>query len=90
MNSQDLNLIIKKLLYKSKHRGCKETDLILGKFAEEFIFSMNSTELTEFTKILEQNDADIYDWCSGKIPPPSSLNSKTMHKLLEFSINIIK
>ncbi|WPY01457.1 Succinate dehydrogenase assembly factor [Candidatus Trichorickettsia mobilis] len=89
MNSQDLSLIRKKLLYKSKHRGCKETDLILGKFAEEFIFSMNSSELTEFAKILEQNDADIYDWCSGKTTP-SSLNSKIMHKLLEFSVDIIK
>ncbi len=29
------NLIIKKILYRSKYRGCKETDFLLGNFFEK-------------------------------------------------------
>lgn len=90
MNEQNLNLIIKKLLYKSNHRGCKETDIILGLFAKEFIFQMNAEALRDFAKILEQNDVDIYNWCLGKIAVPLYLRSTTMRKLLNFSTNMFK
>jgi antitoxin CptB len=87
LDQQQRHLFIKKLLYKSKNRGCKETDLILGRFAEKFIDKMNIDELIEFAKILDQNDADIYDWYIAKTSLPSDLNSTTMNKLLNFDIN---
>lgn len=80
-------IFAKKLLYQSSHRGCKETDFILGKFAEKFLPSMNIEQLQLFAKILEQNDSDIYDWVTGKSVPPIQLQSSVMDKLLKFKPN---
>jgi antitoxin CptB len=72
----------KKLLYRSLHRGCKETDLILGKFAETHINNMNSKELQEFEIILNQMDSDIVSWVMRRASPPFELHGPVMRKLL--------
>jgi len=72
----------KKLLYRSLHRGCKETDLILGQFAEKHIDTMNDEELKEFNNILNQNDSDIVSWAMKREEPPTSLYGPVMKKLL--------
>lgn len=82
----DQNILKKKLLYRSKNRGCRETDLILGKFAENFLDEMDNNELKDFEKILEENDSDIYKWLGYKKAAPSYINSKIMQKLLNFKI----
>lgn len=74
----------KKILYQSQNRGCKETDLILGKFAEKYLEQMDSMELEIFQKILELSDADIYDWYNKKSPIPQEYNTHLMQKLLNF------
>jgi antitoxin CptB len=76
----------KKLLYQSKNRGCKETDLILGQFADCFLSQMTSTELESYTVILQQTDADIVDWITRNTEVPQELQSSVMQKLLNFNI----
>lgn len=74
----------KKILYQSQNRGCKETDLILGKFAEKYLEQMDMKELEIFQKILELSDADIYDWYNNKSPVPGEYDTQLMRKLLNF------
>ncbi|MCC8417990.1 MAG: succinate dehydrogenase assembly factor 2 [Rickettsia endosymbiont of Bryobia graminum] len=86
MNYFNRDFLIKKLLYQSRNRGCKETGVILGKFAEQFLSNMNDKDLQDFALILDNNDIDIYDWVTKKIAPPDYLDSKVMIKLLNFRI----
>ncbi len=74
----------KKILYQSQNRGCKETDLILGKFAEKYLEQMDMKELEIFQKILELSDADIYDWYNNKSTVPVEYDTQLMRKLLNF------
>jgi antitoxin CptB len=60
---------LKRLRYRSWHRGVKETDLILGKFADERLESLSPALLDDFERLLEENDADIWDWIVGKCAP---------------------
>lgn len=83
--SQESNFVIKKLLYQSKNRGCKETDLLLGSFADNALLKMAQSELEEYALILTQTDADIVDWITGKSDVPKELQNSTMAKLLDFS-----
>lgn len=76
--------MIKKLLYQSCNRGCKETDLIIGLFARENLGKMNDNDLLTFEKILQQNDADLYDWYVGKKPIPKEISSGIMTKIMNF------
>ncbi len=84
MSDLEKTILTKKLLYRSRNRGCKETDLLLGRFAENTLPNMTTEELGLFATILEQNDADIYDWATGKTKPPKALHSVVMNKLLNF------
>jgi len=86
MDYYNKSSLIKKLLYQSKNRGCKETGLILSNFAEKFIFQMDEEGLMNFTIILMQNDLDIYDWVTAKVIPPKELNSTIMSQLISFSL----
>ena len=59
---------IKKIIYRAVHRGCKETDFLLGDF-----FVSNKDNLPELglelcEKLLDEDDLLIYDWILDKIP----------------------
>ena len=59
---------IKKIIYRAVHRGCKETDFLLGDFfvANKDNISELGLELCE--KFLDEDDLLIYDWILDKIP----------------------
>ena len=57
------NEILKKqIIYRSKHRGTKEMDLLLGNFVKKHINEFNSTELIDLEKLLFIEDEVIYKW----------------------------
>jgi antitoxin CptB len=60
----------KRLLYRSKNRGCKENDLILGNFAEEELFNLTGKELIIYESFLDENDNDILLWLIKDLTPP--------------------
>jgi len=60
---------IKRLYFRSAHRGSKETDIILGPYASANLENMNEQELQEFEAFLSENDTDIWDWVTGKSSP---------------------
>ena len=69
MINSDHDIAVKRLRYRSWHRGCKETDLILGRFADSALANLDPALLETYEKLLNENDADIWDWISGKEAP---------------------
>jgi len=57
-----MNNLIKKLLYRSNHRGTKEMDLLIGGFAKENLETLNAEELKEFELILNFTDKKLNTW----------------------------
>ncbi len=84
MNIENREQLLKKLLYQSCNRGCKETDLIIGQFAKLHLSDMTNIELQTFEEILHLNDADIYDWYTKKKTLPEENSSNLMTKILDF------
>ncbi len=58
----------KQLFYRSIHRGCKETDFLIGGFAQAKLGEIKDCEL--FGKFLEEDDANLYDWILAKENTP--------------------
>lgn len=58
--------LVKQLKYRSNYRGCKETDFLIGKFANENIANFDRLQLLNFALFLSEDDAEIYDWIIGK------------------------
>ena len=61
---------LKRLKIRSWRRGTKEMDLILGNFADDNLDSLSSHELETYDQFLNENDNDLYDWCSKKNKAP--------------------
>ena len=56
----------KRLLFRSWHRGCKETDVILGPYAEQALSRLNQDQLDVYESFLEEFDSNIWDWLVEK------------------------
>jgi antitoxin CptB len=55
----------KRLLFRCWHRGTREMDLILGRFADTTIASLTDEELAELEQLIEAPDPDLYAALSG-------------------------
>ncbi|WP_073135537.1 FAD assembly factor SdhE [Muricoccus roseus] len=75
----------RRLLFRARHRGTKETDLLIGGFVSDRIESFSEQELDEVEELLELPDVDLTDWLSGRRPVPAELQSPMMLRLMEAS-----
>lgn len=62
--------IVKRLRYRSWHRGCKETDLVMGSFAERGLSTLSVEAMERYAALLEEPDWDIWNWLVEKTPTP--------------------
>ncbi|MDA0782534.1 MAG: succinate dehydrogenase assembly factor 2 [Rickettsiales bacterium] len=75
---------LKRLLYQSIHRGCKETDALLGKFAKKYLETFSAEEVDLYEKFISQDDWDIYAWITGAKDFPKEHENKVTKMLREF------
>jgi antitoxin CptB len=62
----------------------RETDLLMGRFADAEIGRLSEAELTEFEGLLEVPDRDIFGWLTGEAPVPAVHDTPTFRKLKLF------
>lgn len=74
----------KRLLYRSRHRGMQELDLLIGRFAEQHLPDFDEDQLARFEALLEVPEPMIYDWLLRRAAPPAHLNHDVLQLLLEF------
>ena len=63
---------IKRLKMRSMRRGIKEMDLILQRFADRHLDSMDDAGLGRYDAMLSENDHDLYQWVTGQVAPPDT------------------
>ena len=57
--SSDLGMRRRRAVWRASHRGTKEMDYLLGRFAEQAIDSMNSDEIAVLERLIELQDPEI-------------------------------
>jgi len=62
----------KRLLFRCWHRGTREMDLVLGRFADTEITTLTEAELTQLERLLEVPDPDLYAALTGDRPLPAA------------------
>ena len=73
---------IKKLIYRSKYTGTRETDILLGDFADNYINKLNDAELLAYQKLLDSGDRRIWR-LSIDIEPTKSEQEKFIIKMIK-------
>lgn len=71
VSSADLDVRRRKALYHAWHRGTREMDLLLGRFAEARIAALSTDELTDFEALMEVPDKDLMGWLLGRETVPA-------------------
>jgi antitoxin CptB len=59
----------KRLLFRCWHRGTREMDLILGRFADAEIANLSDDEMSDLELLIDVPDPDLYAALTGAIPP---------------------
>ena len=57
---------IKRIIYRAVHRGCKETDFLLGDFFVANKDNLSDLGLETCESFLNEDDMLIYDWILDK------------------------
>lgn len=76
----------KRLLFRCWHRGTREMDLILGRFADAEIGKLSDTELTELETLLDVNDPDLYAAITGDKVLPADVTGAIFARIKAFPV----
>ena len=84
ISSDKLDARRRRLLFRAWHRGIREMDLVLGRFANAQIATLSDAELDEFDAWLEIPDQQMFAYVNGSETPPAELDSALFRRLCDF------
>jgi antitoxin CptB len=84
ISSEGLDPRRRRLLFRSWHRGIREMDLVLGRFADAHIAELSDAELDEVETWLEIPDQQIFTWVNGSQPAPAEIDTALFRRLRDF------
>lgn len=62
----------------------RETDLILGRFADAHIATLDDGELVEFERLLDVRDQDLLGWVTGEFATPADYDTAFFRRLCDY------
>lgn len=86
MTDESRDTRIRRLIYRSRYTGTKETDILLGRFADRHLAGLEESLLDEYEALIENSDPDLYMWISGRRPVPPEWDGAIMRRLKAFTI----
>jgi antitoxin CptB len=84
ISSEGLNARRRRLLFRAWHRGIREMDFVLGRFADANIKVLGDAELDEVEGWLEIPDQQIFAWVSEAETVPAEIDTPLFRRLREF------
>ena len=74
----------RKLLFRSWHRGMREMDLVMGRFADMEIGRLSEAELDEYERLVELPDGVLLLWITGEQEIPTDYDGAVLRRLRAF------
>ena len=78
----------RRLLFRSWHRGIREMDLILGRFADAHIGELSNAELDDYEQLIENPDPDLLNWVTGTTATPARYDTAILRRLRNFHLQV--
>jgi len=74
----------KRAWFRSVRRGTKESDAVIGGFAERYLAKLDQAQLTRLEALLECPDQDLLSWIAGVRPAPAAHDNDVLALMREF------
>ena len=74
----------RRISFRAWHRGTREMDLIMGRFADAELATLDAAALDSFEALMEQPDPDLYKWVSGEAVPPGDVDAAFLARIRAF------
>jgi len=82
----NIELLKKKILYRSEYRGTKEMDLLLSNFVKKYINVFDIDELKQLDELINFDDGSLFKWYLNKKSTIKVPNNKVWSLLRNFKI----
>ena len=82
--SDGLDLRRRKLLFRCWHRGMREMDLIMGRFADSALAELSDDELADLERLIELPDRDLLAWVTGEVAVPNDVDTVLFRWMCDF------
>jgi antitoxin CptB len=83
-SSDGLDARRRRLLFRSWHRGTREADLIMGRFADVHIDGFSDAELDQYEHLLDALENDLLSWMTGVVEVPSEHDTAMFRRVRDF------
>ncbi|WP_210489840.1 succinate dehydrogenase assembly factor 2 [Microvirga antarctica] len=83
-SSAGLDVRRKQILFRAWHRGMREMDLIMGRFADAEIADLPEAELSAFEHLIDAVDRDLLAWITGEAPVPPEYDTPLFGRMKAF------
>ena len=84
LSSEGMDARRRRLLFRCWHRGIREMDLVLGRFADAHLAGLGDAELDELEIWLDIPDQQMFAWVNGMEPAPIDLDTMLFRRLRDF------
>lgn len=74
----------RRALYRAQHRGTKEMDFLLGRYAEARLAAMTPGDLTAFEELLALPDPELQGWLMHGRPFEGSVLADLLRDIQAF------
>jgi antitoxin CptB len=74
----------RRTLYRARHRGMREMDILVGGFAEARIAGFDDAELDLFEALLEVPDDEMFGWLVGRAAVAPAHDTPVWRALVAF------
>lgn len=76
----------KRLLFRCWHRGTREMDLIIGRFADAHLADLSEAQLDDLERLIELPDIDLYAAITGTKPIPAEFAGGVFDQIRAFKV----
>jgi antitoxin CptB len=84
-SSEGLDERRRRLLFRSWHRGTREMDLIMGRFADAHIGDLTEGELDDLERLTDVPEPELYAWITGEQPVAPEHDTALFGRLRQFA-----
>ncbi len=84
--SEPMTVRRKRLVHRSRYRGCREADIVFGKFADAHVKTMDISALDRYEALLEESDHDLLAWLTGREPVPDQHKHDIFDMIKQFNV----